>query len=97
MWASSTSQIAASSTLGCDVQAFTWLDPRPPQPMTATRTRSLGLPKMDLEAARAAVLIRKWRRFIGDLVEKDITSVAMRQLALRRDFRAPGYAGRVRM
>ena len=65
---SSTSQMAATSTFGIRDHAFTWLEPRPPSPITATRTRSFGLCARPLIAALlaiTAVLIRKYRRFMA--------------------------------
>src|SRR5271167_1495142 len=60
------SHSATSSTLGSDVQALTWLIPRPPQPTTAMRTVLLALASMAEEVvATAAVVIRKFRRFMG--------------------------------
>src|SRR5271167_1618258 len=60
------SHSATSSTLGSDVQALTWLIPRPPQPTTAIRTVLLALASMEeVVVATAAVVIKKFRRFMG--------------------------------
>jgi hypothetical protein len=52
--------------LGIDDHAFTWLEPRPPQPTTAIRTVSFGLakPRTAAPAVNTAVLIRKSLRSI---------------------------------